>query len=70
MRVGEFKQFQATVIADDPHCMVLRPPDRDSDDLAVDAFRKAEKKLEALSHRFDTTLEFGSESIGVSRSNT
>ena len=47
MRVGEFKQFQATVIADDPYCMVLRPPDRDSYDLAVDAFRKAEGMLKA-----------------------
>lgn len=47
MRVGEFKQFQATVIADDPYCVVLRPPDRDSYDLAVDAFRKAEGMLKA-----------------------
>ena len=47
MAVGDFKRFMATVIADDPHCMVLRPPDRDSDDLAVDALRKAERMLRA-----------------------
>jgi hypothetical protein len=37
----------ATIIADDPHCMVLRPPDRHSNDLAVDALRKGEGMLEA-----------------------
>ena len=47
MSVGNFKRFMATIIADDPYCMVLRPPDRDSDDLAVDAFRKAERMLKA-----------------------
>jgi aminoglycoside N3'-acetyltransferase len=47
MAVGEFRRFMATVIADDPHCMVLRPPDRDSGDLAVDALRKAEAMLRA-----------------------
>ena len=47
MSVGDFKRFMATIIADDPHCMVLRPPDRDSNDLAVDAFRKAEGMLQA-----------------------
>ncbi|MAG35908.1 MAG: hypothetical protein CL878_06660 [Dehalococcoidia bacterium] len=47
MAVGDFKSFMATVIADDPHCMVLRPPDRDSDDFAVDTLRKAEGMLKA-----------------------
>ena len=47
MSVGDFKRFMATVISDDPHSMVLRPPDRESDDLAVDAFRKAERMLQA-----------------------
>lgn len=47
MSVGDFKSFMATIIADDPHCMVLRPPDRHSDDFAVDALRKAEEMLKA-----------------------
>lgn len=47
MAVGDFKRFMATIIADDPYCMVLRPPDRDSDDLTVDALRKAERMLKA-----------------------
>ena len=47
MKVGEFKMFMEAVIADDPYCMVLRPPDRNSGDLAVDALRKAEGMLKA-----------------------
>ena len=47
MRAVQFERFMATIMADDPYCMVLRPPDRESDDLAVDALRKAARMLEA-----------------------
>lgn len=47
MTIGDFKRFMATIIADNPYCMVLRPPARDSDDLAIDALRKAEGMLKA-----------------------
>ena len=43
----EFESFMATTMADDPYCMVLRPPDRESGDLAIDALRKAARMLEA-----------------------
>jgi len=63
MRAVDFEQFLATVMADDPFCLVLRPPDRDCGDLAVDALRKAARMLEAWSrgprrpeHAFDTPL--------------
>jgi aminoglycoside 3-N-acetyltransferase len=47
MRAREFESFQATVMADDPYCFVLRPPDRQSADLAVDALQKAAAMLRA-----------------------
>ena len=47
MRAREFDSFMATIMADDPYCLVLRPPDRASGDLAVDALRKAARMLEA-----------------------
>jgi len=47
MQAREFDSFMATVMADNPYCMVLRPPDRHSADLAVDALRKAEAMLRA-----------------------
>ena len=47
MRVGQFKRFLSTIIANDPYCMVLRPPDRLSDNLIIDALRKAEGMLDA-----------------------
>jgi len=47
IRARDFDSFLATIHADDPYCMVLRPPDRDNGDLAVDALRKAARMLEA-----------------------
>ena len=47
LEVGTFKRFMAAVLADNLDCMVLRPPDRVSPELAVDALRKAEGMLAA-----------------------
>ena len=47
LRVGSFRRFMAAVVADNAECMVLRPPNRDSDDLAADALRKAAGMLAA-----------------------
>ena len=47
MRARDFDRFMATIMADNPYCMVLRPPDRSSGDLAIDALRKAERMLQA-----------------------
>jgi aminoglycoside 3-N-acetyltransferase len=47
MRARDFDSFMATIHADDPYCMVLRPPERDNADLAVDALRKAARMVEA-----------------------
>ena len=47
MRASEFESFMATIMADDPYCLLLRPPSRDSDDLAVDALQKAARMLKA-----------------------
>jgi hypothetical protein len=41
MRAVDFERFLATVMADDPYCLVLRPPARDCGDLAIDALQKA-----------------------------
>ncbi|MBN2455804.1 MAG: AAC(3) family N-acetyltransferase, partial [Sedimentisphaerales bacterium] len=47
IRARDFKKFIATIIADDPYCFVVRPPDRVSDDLAVDALQKGQAMLKA-----------------------
>lgn len=47
MRAREFNTFMATIFADNPFCMVLRPPDRTSSNLAVDALQKATAMLNA-----------------------
>jgi aminoglycoside 3-N-acetyltransferase len=47
MRARVFDSFMATIMADDPFCLVVRPPDRDRGDLAIDALRKAAGMLEA-----------------------
>ncbi|MBI4026325.1 MAG: AAC(3) family N-acetyltransferase [Verrucomicrobia bacterium] len=47
MRARDFDCFMATLFADDPYCLVLRPPDRGSDDLALDALQKAAAMLRA-----------------------
>jgi aminoglycoside 3-N-acetyltransferase len=47
MRAREFDSFMATIMADDPYCLVLRPPDRKSGSLAVDALQKAAAMLRA-----------------------
>jgi hypothetical protein len=47
MRAREFDSFMATIMSDDPHCLVLRPPDRTSGDLAADGLHKAARMLAA-----------------------
>ncbi len=47
MRARAFDSFMATIMADNPWCMALRPPDRQCGDLAIDALRKAEGMLRA-----------------------
>jgi len=47
MRAETFRQFMATVLADDPYCLIVRPPDRHSPLLAVDALHKAAAMLAA-----------------------
>jgi len=44
---GEFVKFQATILAADAWCLVVRPPDRNCGDLAVDALRKSAGMLAA-----------------------
>lgn len=47
MRAREFEKFLATAFADDPSCLVLRPPDRECSELALNAIEKAAKMLRA-----------------------
>jgi len=47
MRARVFDSFMATIMADNPWCMTLRPPDRECGNLAIDALRKAEGMLRA-----------------------
>ena len=47
MCARRFENFMATILEDDPYCLVLRPPDRESDDLAVDALEKGARMLQA-----------------------
>jgi aminoglycoside 3-N-acetyltransferase len=47
MRAADFENFLATIFADDPYCLVLRPPSRDCGDLALDALGKAGAMLRA-----------------------
>ena len=42
-----FRQFMAAIMADDPYCFIVRPPDRQSGDLAIDALQKAAAMLRA-----------------------
>jgi aminoglycoside 3-N-acetyltransferase len=45
MRARVFDAFLATIMTDDPYCLVLRPPTRDCGDLGVDALQKAARML-------------------------
>jgi hypothetical protein len=47
MRARDFESFLATAFANDPFCLVLRPPDRLCGDLALDALEKAAEMLRA-----------------------
>ncbi len=47
VRARVFKQFIATIMADDPYCFLVRPPDRRSGDLTIDALQKAAAMLRA-----------------------
>ncbi|MEO7297976.1 MAG: AAC(3) family N-acetyltransferase [Verrucomicrobiota bacterium] len=47
MRAGDFESFLATAFADNPACLVLRPPDLESGELAIDALQKTAAMLKA-----------------------
>ena len=47
IRTRDFRAFMETIVADDPYCFVVRPPDRHSGNLAVDALRKGAAMLRA-----------------------
>ena len=47
MRASDFDSFMATIMAGDPWCLAIRPPERQCGDLALDALRKAEAMLRA-----------------------
>jgi hypothetical protein len=47
LRARTFRSFLATIMTADPYCMTVRPPARDSGDLAVDALQKAAAMLTA-----------------------
>ena len=47
MRAVDFDRFLATAMANDPFCLVLRPPTRDSGVLVLDALQKAAGMLKA-----------------------
>ncbi|MBV7331781.1 AAC(3) family N-acetyltransferase [Chloroflexi bacterium TSY] len=47
IRARTFRSFLATILTSDPYCLIVRPPDRHSDDFAVDALGKAAGMLRA-----------------------
>ena len=47
IRARAFRRFMATIISNDPYCFILRPPDRHSGNLCVDALQKAASMLAA-----------------------
>ena len=47
IRARVFRQFLATIMADDPDCFVLRPADATNGDLAADALAKGPAMLRA-----------------------
>jgi len=47
IRARTFRQFIATIMSDDLYCFIVRPPDRESADLAVDAMQKGAAMLRA-----------------------
>lgn len=47
IRARALRRFMATILADDPYCLIVRPPDRKCGDLAVDAMQKGAAMLRA-----------------------
>lgn len=47
IRARAFREFIATIMADNPYCFIVRPPDRQSSNLAIDALQKAAAMLRA-----------------------
>ncbi len=47
IRARLFRQFMATILTDNPYCFLLRPPDRHSGNLALDALQKGAAMLRA-----------------------
>ncbi len=61
MRARAFESFMATILADDPWCLALRPPTRDCADLAQDAMAKGGAMLRAWSRgpqRVEASFDF------------
>jgi len=56
MRARVFDAFMATIMADDPFCLVLRPPSRDCGDLGIDALQKATRMLQAWGEKGSGTV--------------
>jgi aminoglycoside 3-N-acetyltransferase len=56
LRARDFRQFLVTIFNNDPYCLVLRPPDRTSDNLLLDALQKASSMLRAWSRGPQGTL--------------
>ena len=56
LRARDFRQFLITIFNNDPYCLVLRPPDRTSDNLLLDALQKASSMLRAWSRGPQSTL--------------
>ncbi len=51
IRARTFHDFLATILTDDPYCLIVRPADRTSGNLAIDAMRKAERMVRAWKQR-------------------
>jgi hypothetical protein len=47
IRAREFRRFLEVIMTDNPYCFVVRPPDRFSDNFAIDALQKAAAMLRA-----------------------
>jgi hypothetical protein len=68
MSARQFDEFMATIIADDPYCFVIRPPDRYSNNLGLDALQKAKAMLQAWAkgvHRLTSGFEYTPQPIGL-----
>ncbi len=68
MRARTFESFMATIFADDPWCLALRPPTRECADLAQDAMAKGAAMLRAWSRgpqRVESSFDFPPAPVAV-----